>query len=81
MEWNNEPIIGAVYRHYKGGLYRVVGVGKHTRDEERLVVYAEADRRDMLELWCRPLSEFSGRVVGSAQRGAGALRFERTDRT
>lgn len=29
----------ATHRHYKGGLYRVIGVARHSETEERLVVY------------------------------------------
>jgi hypothetical protein len=28
-----------VYKHYKGGLYQVLGIGQHTETEELLVVY------------------------------------------
>lgn len=28
-----------IYRHYKGGLYRVVAVGRHSESKEALVAY------------------------------------------
>lgn len=41
------------YRHYKGGEYQVLGVGKHSETLEELVMY----RHDG-ELWARPLKMF-----------------------
>ena len=44
------------YRHYKGNVYQVMGVAKHSEDETELVVYKPlyGDQR----LWVRPLSMF-----------------------
>ena len=47
---------GGVYRHYKGGLYYVLGVGKHTETGEELVVYRGVNGGS--PFWCRPLSKF-----------------------
>ena len=49
------------YMHYKGGVYTIVGVGKHTETEESFVVY-KAD-----SLWVRPLEHF-WRFVGDKPR-------------
>ena len=35
----NYPSPGGVYRHYKGGLYRVLFLSKHTETDEVLVNY------------------------------------------
>tara|TARA_R110001583_G_scaffold24026_3_gene88066 strand:- start:3694 stop:3957 length:264 start_codon:yes stop_codon:yes gene_type:complete len=44
------------YRHYKGGEYRVLGVARHSENEEELVVYQPlyGERG----LWVRPLAMF-----------------------
>jgi hypothetical protein len=55
------------YRHYKGNLYVVIGVARHSETDEELVVY----RPDYGErgLWVRPQSmflesvEFNGQTV------------------
>ncbi len=44
------------YRHYKGGLYEVVGVARHSETEEELVVY-KALYGDG-GLWVRPKGMF-----------------------
>ena len=41
-----------VYRHYKGGLYEVLGMAEHTETEEPLVIYYPLGRHS--ELWARP---------------------------
>ena len=35
----NKPNPGEIYRHYKGNVYQVLGVGLHTETLEELVVY------------------------------------------
>lgn len=48
------------YRHYKGPLYEVIGVARHSETEEPLVVYRAlyGDHG----LWVRPLAMFTGTV-------------------
>lgn len=43
------------YKHYKGGLYRVIGEAKHTETGEDLVVYISAATG---QLWVRPAKMF-----------------------
>lgn len=50
----NEIIPGAKYKHYKGGLYEIVALGKHTETLEELVVYKNSENI----VWVRPLSMF-----------------------
>lgn len=42
----------AVYRHYKGNLYRVIGSGKHSEDLSEMVIYQSLDNN---AIWVRPL--------------------------
>lgn len=44
------------YRHYKGGLYEVIGVARHSETEEHLVVYKPVAGDS--GLWVRPLTMF-----------------------
>lgn len=32
-----------IWRHYKGGLYQVLGVGQHSETGEKLVIYVSLD--------------------------------------
>ncbi|WP_280548680.1 MULTISPECIES: DUF1653 domain-containing protein [unclassified Halomonas] len=52
---HNVPRPG-IYRHYKGPLYEVLGVARHSETEEPLVVY-RALYGDY-GLWTRPLDIF-----------------------
>jgi hypothetical protein len=49
-----------LYRHYKGGEYRVIGVARHSETEELLVVYQP--QYGEREWWVRPLSMFTEQV-------------------
>jgi hypothetical protein len=48
------------YRHFKGGRYTLVTVGRHSETEELHVVYQAADGR----IWLRPLAMWSEIVEG-----------------
>lgn len=50
-----------LYRHYKGGLYSVLGVARHSETEESLVVYQP--QYGERGLWVRPLEMFTEQVM------------------
>jgi len=52
---HHEPTPG-IYRHYKGGEYRVIGTARHSETDELLVVYRCLYDND--SLWVRPLAMF-----------------------
>ena len=62
------------YRHYKGGLYEVVEVARHSETLEPLVVYRPL--YDRSGWWLRPHAMFFGRVLVDGEERA---RFERID--
>ena len=39
MERNNIPAAGEFYRHFKGNLYQIIGVARHSETMEQMVVY------------------------------------------
>ena len=49
-----------VYQHYKGNLYQVLHIAKHSESEEELIVY-RALYGDY-GVWVRPLVMFAGTV-------------------
>ncbi|AJE02237.1 DUF1653 domain-containing protein [Geobacter pickeringii] len=57
---HHEPTPG-LYRHYKGGEYRVIGTARHSETDELLVVYRCLYDND--SLWVRPLAMFMETVV------------------
>lgn len=48
--------ICGTYRHFKGGIYEVLGVARHSESEEHLVVYKSPSG----EWWVRPREMFFG---------------------
>ncbi|MGY3839023.1 DUF1653 domain-containing protein [Bacillus atrophaeus] len=52
-------VVGCRFKHYKGGLYKVIGEAIHTETEEKLVTYEDQDGA----LWARPKDMFFGNVI------------------
>ena len=62
-----------LYRHFKGGLYTVLGVAQYSETEEKMVVYrAEYGER---QLWVRPYEMFFSPV--DREKYPDALQDER----
>jgi hypothetical protein len=53
------------YRHFKGGLYEVLGVARHSETEEELVVYRPLYGDG--GLWVRPKAMFCAEVVADGK--------------
>ena len=60
MEQRKIPAAGEFYRHFKGNLYQIIGIAKHSETEEPMVVY-QALYGDYC-LYVRPYAEFIGPV-------------------
>ncbi len=62
-----EITIGKTYRHYKGNIYKIIALAKHSETLEDLIVYqAVSDGKT----WVRPYSMWNETVDGK-----GTLRF------
>lgn len=71
-----ENIRLGIYHHYKGNLYRVLGVARHSETLEEVVVYQalyESKEFGKDSLWVRPKKMFMGNVV---VEGKEVPRFE-----
>ena len=62
-----EIIVGKIYKHYKGNLYKIVALARHSETEEEMIVYESLEKG---LLWVRPLSMWND-VIDKK----GTLRF------
>ena len=51
-------ILPGIYRHYKNGQYRVLGLAKHTETGKSLVIYHDNSK----VLWARPYAMFTENI-------------------
>ena len=58
-------ITPGIYKHYKGNLYKVLGIAKHSETLEDMVVYQALYGE--YGLWVRPASMFE-EMVGEVKR-------------
>lgn len=65
------PTPPGLYRHYKGGLYEVVGTARHSETLEPMTVYRALYGEQ--GLWVRPAAMFGGTL---AVDGVERRRFE-----
>jgi hypothetical protein len=63
-------IKGTILKHYKGGMYEVIGTATHSETLEEMVIYQ--NNRDK-KVWVRPLQMFNEEVE---RDGDWVLRFE-----
>ena len=62
-----EISIGKTYKHYKGNLYKIVSIAKHSETLEEMIVYQSLKDG---ATWVRPLSMWNEIIDDS-----GTLRF------
>lgn len=70
------PCIGDVFKHFKGGMYKITHFAWSAEDESQLVIYRPfADLTVTRQLWVRPLREFSDEVEDD--NGQWVRRFQK----
>ena len=50
-----DVVVGGIYKHFKGHIYKVIALAKDSEDLSMKVVYQNTEDN---ETWVRPLSEF-----------------------
>ncbi len=63
-----------LYKHYKGNIYEVIGIAKHSETLEDMVVYKATYRPEGENWWVRPLKMFLETVIID---GVEQKRFEK----
>lgn len=63
-----------LHKHYKGNIYEVIGVARHSETLEELVVYKVTYQKEGENLWVRPLSMFTETIIID---GVEVKRFEK----
>ena len=63
-----------IYRHYKGNVYEVTGMARHSETLEDMVIYRPLDGEG--EAWVRPASMWSDPIEVD---GKTVKRFERVE--
>lgn len=58
-----EPLRAGVYKHYKGGMYLVLGVARHTETNETLVMYVSLGVKPGPQMFARPYDMFTETVI------------------
>lgn len=65
-----EITVGKIYKHYKGNIYKIIALAKHSETGEDMIVYQNIEKGD---IWVRPKSMWNEEVyVGNKT----VLRFE-----
>ncbi len=59
-----------VYKHYKGGFYEVIGIGKHSETHEVMVIYKDVHSEK--KIWVRPMEMWFDEVLVG---GVSVFRF------
>lgn len=60
----NEAILEATHRHYKGGLYKYHGVAKHSETLEEVIIYEHLWPHER-QFWVRPVDIWHSPVDGT----------------
>lgn len=64
-----------LYKHYKGNIYEVIGIAKHSETLEDMVVYKATYQPEGENWWVRPLKMFLETVIidGVEQKRFGKI--------
>ena len=66
-----EITVGKTYKHYKGNLYKIIALAKHSETMEDMIVYRSVDTE---KTWTRPAKMWNETIDDN-----GTLRFTLVD--
>lgn len=69
-------IKSGIYRHYKGNMYKVLHIAKHSETLEDMVIYQDVNAPD--KIWARPASIWNDDIE---MNGKTVKRFELVEET
>lgn len=56
-----------IYKHYKGGRYKVLDIGRNEHNLEEVVIYQPVSESEENDIWIRPLAEFLSTVYHNGE--------------
>ena len=62
-----EITVGKTYKHYKGNVYKIIALGKHSETCEDMIIYQSVEKGDV---WVRPQKMWNETIDNK-----GTLRF------
>ena len=67
---SREVVIGSFWKHFKGNVYSVIALAKHTETGEDMVVYAPVGYtlEEKPLMWVRPLAMFLEEVTVNGEQ-------------
>lgn len=63
MSGTKSLVANGLYEHYKGKLYRVHGIVRHSETLEEMVLYEALYPNELGKMWVRPARMFAESVV------------------
>jgi hypothetical protein len=67
---DEKPEVGEYYRHFKGNIYRVEDIAKHSETLEELVIYRGPIQRNAeRHLWARPIAMWFDHIERDTYQG------------
>ena len=57
-----KPMELGLYKHYKGNMYEVIGIAKHSETLEEMVVYKATYQEEPYNIWVRPKAMFLEKI-------------------
>lgn len=61
----DEIMVNKLYKHYKGNIYKVIALARHSEMGEDVVIYQSVKNGD---IWCRPKTMWFDKIDDNTTR-------------